>query len=301
MRDEIIDSIRRTCPRIHSITNTITVNDCANIILAAGGSAVMASDPDEVSEMTSLCDGLVLNLGAVASREAMLRAGKTANCLNHPIVFDPVAAGSTTLRRETSLRLMEELRLTAIRGNASEIHALAAILEEGREEERQSFVDAEKSQIMQEANLERCLADAERLSRHTGAIIVVSGIEDLIVQGDRYQVCRGGSALSSRITGSGCMLSELMGTCLAAAWKEKMVGGEQEETAVASQPISEWDAVRAAVEWMNEAAERAEEKTKEVQGGTMTYRMVLIDEISRWGDYSCSKRIFGEWNVCQSS
>lgn len=286
MRDEIIESIRRTCPRIHSITNTITVNDCANIILAAGGSAVMASDPDEVSEMTSLCDGLVLNLGAVASREAMLRAGNTANSLNHPIVFDPVAAGSTTLRRETSLRLMEELRLTAIRGNASEIHALAVILEEGREEERQSFVDAEKSQIMQEANLERCLADAERLSRHTGAIIVVSGIEDLIVQGDHYRVCQGGSVLSSRITGSGCMLSELMGTCLAGVRKAETDAERlgQKGTIIASQPISEWDAVRAAVEWMNEAAERAEEKTKEVRGGTMTYRMVLIDEISRWGD-----------------
>lgn len=284
MRDEIIENIRRTCPRIHSITNTITINDCANIILAAGGSAVMASDPEEVSEMTSLCDGLVLNLGAVASREAMFRAGKTANSLNHPIVFDPVAAGSTTLRRETSLRLMKELRLTAIRGNASEIHALAVLLEEGREQEQQSFVDATKSQVMQEANLERCLADAQWLSGQTGAIIVVSGIEDLIVQGDHYQVWRGGSALSARITGSGCMLSELMGTCLAGVRKAEADAERlgQKGTIIASQPISEWDAVCAAVEWMNEAAERAELKIKEVQGGTMTYRMMLIDEISRW-------------------
>lgn len=286
MRDEIIESIRRTCPRIHSITNTITVNDCANIILAAGGSAVMASDPDEVSEMTSLCDGLVLNLGAVASREAMLRAGKTANSLNHPIVFDPVAAGSTALRRETSIRLMKELRLTAIRGNASEIHSLSLLFRTGKEEEFRSFVDAEESQVMQKTNMEQCLVDARRLSRQTGAVIVVSGIEDLIVQGDRYQVCQGGSALSARITGSGCMLSELIGICLAGVRKaetdvERLGQGG---TVMTSQPISEWDAVHAAVEWMNEAAERAEERTKEVQGGTMTYRMMLIDEISRWGD-----------------
>ncbi len=283
MRDEIIESIRRTCPRIHSITNMITVNDCANIILAAGGSAVMASDPDEVSEMTSLCDGLVLNLGAVASREAMLRAGKTANSLNHPIVFDPVAAGSTALRRETSIRLMKELRLTAIRGNASEIHSLSLLFRTGKEEEFRSFVDAEESQVMQKTNMEQCLVDARRLSRQTGAVIVVSGIEDLIVLEDRFQVCQGGSALSARITGSGCMLSELIGTCLAGVRKAETDAGRlgQEGTVMISQPISEWDAVHAAVEWMNEAAERAEEKTREVQGGTMTYRMMLIDEISR--------------------
>ncbi len=255
MRHEIIQSIRKTGPRIHSITNTITINDCANMILAAGGSAVMASDPHEVSEMTSLCDSLVLNLGAVASREAMLRAGKKANSLNHPIVLDPVAAGSTALRRQTSLRLMQELRLTAIRGNASEIRTLSLLSERDEGEGLQSFVDAEESQVMQKTNLERCLEDAERLSGKTGAIVVVSGIEDLVVQG--------GSALSARITGSGCMLSELMGTCL-------------------TQPFPEWDAVCTAVEWMNQAAERAEERTREIQGGTMTYRMYLIDEISRY-------------------
>lgn len=283
MKQEIIESIRKNCPRIHSITNTITINDCANIILAAGGSAVMASDPDEVSEMTSPCDGLVLNLGAVASREAMLRAGKTANSLNHPIVFDPVAAGATDLRRKTSLQLMQELRLTAIRGNASEIHSLSLLFGEEGAEEFQSFVDAEESQIMQKTNLEQCLMDAKYLSSQTGAIVVVSGIEDLIVQGDRYQVCQGGSALSARITGSGCMLSELMGTCLAAVRKEEVdaEGLESKETMMAPQSLSEWDAVCAAVEWMNEAAERAEERTREGQGGTMTYRMYLIDEVSR--------------------
>lgn len=269
MRNEIIESIRRTCPRIHSITNTITINDCANIILAAGGSAVMASDPDEVSEMTSLCDALVLNLGAVASREAMLCAGRTANSLGHPIVFDPVAAGATALRRQTSLRLMRELNLTAIRGNAEEIRTLALLSAMRESEDMRSFVDADQSRVMCQSHLEQCLTDAKCLARHTGAIVVVSGIDDLVVQGERHQVFQGGSALSARITGSGCMLSELMGTCLAALRK-----GENE-------PVSKWDAVCTAVEWMNEAAERAEQRTRREQGGTMTYRMFLIDEISR--------------------
>ncbi len=286
MKCDLIQSIRKTGPRIHSITNNITINDCANIILAAGGSAVMASDPDEVSEMTSLCDGLVLNLGAVASREAMLRAGRTANFLNHPIVFDPVAAGSTELRRQTSLRLMRELKLTAIRGNAAEIHTLSLLFERREGEELHSFVDADQSQVMRQSHLEQCLADATRLARQTGAIVVVSGVDDLVVQGGRHQVFQGGSPLSARITGSGCMLSELMGTCLAAARKMAEENGRrksdgQEREKIPAEPFSEWDAVCAAVEWMNEAAERAEECTKEVRGGTMTYRMLLIDEISR--------------------
>ncbi len=158
---------------------------------------------------------------------------------------------------------MQELRLTAIRGNASEIRTLSLLSERDGGEGLQSFVDAEESQVMQKTNLERCLEDAERLSGKTGAIVVVSGIEDLVVRGERHRVFQGGSALSARITGSGCMLSELIGTCL-------------------TQPFPEWDAVCTAVEWMNQAAERAEERTREIQGGTMTYRMYLIDEISRY-------------------
>lgn len=283
MRCDLIQSIRKISPRIHSITNNITINDCANIVLAAGGSAVMASDPDEVSEMTSLCDGLVLNLGAVASREAMLCAGRMANSLNHPIVFDPVAAGSTALRRQTSLRLMKELDLTAIRGNAAEIRTLSLLFETREGAELQSFVDADQSQVMRQSHLEHCLADAERLARQTGAIVVVSGVDDLVVQGGRHQVFQGGSALSARITGSGCMLSELMGICLAAAHRQETCDCQRdlEQDVVLPEPVSEWEAVCTAVQWMNEAAEKAEERTRQEQGGTMTYRMYLIDGISR--------------------
>lgn len=204
-----------------------------------------------------------------AATSALLRAGETANSLNHPIVFDPVAAGATALRRETSLRLMQELRRTAIRGNASEIHSLSLLFEKEGIEEFQSFVDAEESQIMQKTNLEQCLADAKYLSGQTGAIVVVSGIEDLIVQGDRYQVCQGGSALSARITGSGCMLSELMGTCLAAVRKEEDAHEtmDQSKGMILPEPLWDWDAVCTAVEWMNEAAERAEERMREGRGG----------------------------------
>lgn len=271
-REQIQKAIQKKHPRIHSITNTITINDCANIILAAGGSATMASDPAEAAEMTAACDALVLNLGAVSSLEAMLRAGKKANELSHPIVLDPVAAGATSLRRHACRQLMDQLHITAIRGNAAEIHTLALLSrgEDGNslysDDAVWSFVDVEEEKSMQKKNRDTCLKDAQELSKNTGAIVVVSGKEDLIANHEACQLLEGGSALSSQITGSGCMLSELIGTCLAAVEEEP--------------ELSAWDAVCCAVEWMNEAAARAEQRTRQGQGGTMTYRMHLIDAIT---------------------
>lgn len=273
-------------PRVHSITNTITINDCANIILAAGASAVMAADAAEAAEMTGHTDALVLNLGAVSSLDAMLLAGKEANIRKHPIVFDPVAAGATKLRREASLKLMEQLTLTAIRGNAAEIHTLA-VLSRSLEKRRSntanssiykqpdshnpdsivSLVDVDIEHSMQKTNLESCLSDAGELSTNTGAIVAVSGKEDLIVSQGKHQMLTGGSVLSSYITGSGCMLTELIAVCLT-------VIGEGPD-------IVPWDAVCSAVQWMNLAAEEAERRTRESQGGTMSYRMHLIDAISK--------------------
>ena len=277
INQKILSQIKEKQPRIHSITNTITINDCANIILAAGGSATMASAPEETAEMTSLCDGLVLNLGVVSSADAaaslsaMKEAGKAANRLGHPVVFDPVAAGATTLRRKACQTLLREVQFHAIRGNASEIHALAALCDESSCQEpplsatgNTSFIDAAPSQIMQEKNAEQCLTDARRLCELTKAVVVVSGVCDLIVSEETYEIHKGGSPLSARITGSGCMLTELICTCLAA------------------DPNEPFDAVCTAVDWMNAAAEKAARKTQAAEGGTMTFRMYLIDEIYRF-------------------
>lgn len=273
MQTELLQqAIGKNKPKIHSITNTITINDCANLVLAAGGSATMASDPEEAAEMTSHTDALMLNLGAVSSLDAMLLAGKEANKKGHPIVFDPVAAGATTLRRNASKKLMNELSLTAIRGNSAEIHTLALLSDEltgknscMRKTSCFSFVDVAEEESMQKNTMELCLSDARELSRNTGAIVVVSGIDDLIVSQETYTVIEGGSSLSAHITGSGCMLTELIAVCL---------------TTVADR-ILPWDAVCGAVRWMNQAAEEAEDLTKQSQGGTMTYRMHLIDAISK--------------------
>ena len=113
-------------PLIHCITNYVTVNDCANILLACGGSPIMADDAGEVEEITSLCDGLVLNIGTLNQRTvtSMELAGKRANQLGHPVVLDPVGAGASALRTRTALELVKKLRLAVIRGNLSEIKTL---------------------------------------------------------------------------------------------------------------------------------------------------------------------------------
>ena len=127
---DVLEQVRTKAPLIQCITNFVTVNDCANILLAAGASPTMAQDIREVEEAVADADGLVCNLGAIDFVASMILAGKRANELDIPVVLDPVAAGGTALRRELSGKLLEEVRFTAIRGNASETPtALAGLVE----------------------------------------------------------------------------------------------------------------------------------------------------------------------------
>ncbi len=244
-------------PTVHAITNVVTVNDCANIILAAWGAPTMAQDVREVEEITALSDALVLNLGALAAQEAMLRAGKRAGVLGHPIVFDPVAAGASFLRGEISRRLMHEVPITVVRGNASEIRALAL----GSETTR--GVEANELDRVTEDNLKASLVMLHEFARRSGAVVALTGEIDLISDGTRAAVVRGGSPMMGRITGAGCMLTALIAT-LCGASKDDPFG-----------------ATVAAVAAMNTAGELAFEKVCEMQEGTASFRDRLIDEVSR--------------------
>ena len=122
-----LDAVRASVPLVHNITNYVTVNDVANVLLACGGSPIMSDEPEDVEDITALCGGLNLNIGTLNQRsiEAMHRAGKQAAALGHPILLDPVGAGASALRTNTAVSLMQELPLTVIRGNISEIKTLA--------------------------------------------------------------------------------------------------------------------------------------------------------------------------------
>lgn len=107
MFKSMFENVRKNCPLIHNITNYVTANDCANILIACGASPIMADDNNEVADITTICDGLNINIGTLNSRTitSMLIAGKRANELNHPVVLDPVEVGSSKFRIETAMKL----------------------------------------------------------------------------------------------------------------------------------------------------------------------------------------------------
>ena len=252
---EVLSLVREKKPLVQCITNFVTVNDCANILLAAGASPTMAQDIREVEESVECVGALVCNMGAIDFVDSMLLAGKRANELGIPVVLDPVAAGGTALRREMSARLLNELRFTAIRGNASEIRALA------RQGGAGSGVDVSLKDEITEENLVENVPMVEALARELGCVIAVSGKLDLISDGTRTALLRNGCATMARITGSGCMLTTLVAAFCAAA------------------PEKNFEAVCAAMAAMGICGELAEEKRLINKTGNASFRTDLIDAV----------------------
>lgn len=259
MTDAILKAAQNTAdaaPLVHSITNNVTINDCANIILATGGTAIMAQDEREVEEITAHSDALVLNMGALRAQEAMLLAAREAKRLGHPVVLDPVAAGASRLRSEMCSRLLADGLVSVIRGNASEIRALAA------GEEQASGVEANAIDRVTEQNLTESTEWLAEFSRKTGTVVMLTGKIDLITDGNRTAVLRGGSELMSRITGAGCML-----TSLTAAY-------------CGANPNTLFEAVAAASGVMKVCGTLAERRVREEMEGTASFRTRLIDAVS---------------------
>ena len=252
----VLENTQNRTPMVHSITNNVTINDCANIILAAGGTAIMAQDEREVEEITSHAQALVLNMGAVRAQEAMLRAAKIAKQNGRPVVLDPVAAGASTLRREMCARLLCENLVSVIRGNASEVRALVAGVEQ------ETGVEASALDSVTEDNLQESAAWLRSFSRRTGAVVMLTGAMDVITDGTRTAVVRGGSAYLRRITGAGCMLTSLTGVYCGA------------------NPNTLLEAAVTASEVMKHCGETAEARVRKEMEGTASFRTRLIDAVS---------------------
>lgn len=258
MLKEILENVRAKVPLIHCITNYVTVNDCANMLLACGGSPIMADDINEVEEITALCNGLCLNIGTLNERTiaSMLKAGKKANALSHPVLLDPVGTGASQLRTSTTQRLLEEVRFSVIRGNVSEIKTIS----QGKGTTK--GVDADISDKITDDTLDESIAFAKALSAKTGAVIVITGAIDLVADSQKAYICRNGHPIMSRITGTGCMLSAMMSAFVAAH---------------SSNPT---EAAAAAVCAMGLCGELAYEKVQKAQAGTGSFRTYLIDAVS---------------------
>lgn len=207
-----LDNVRRTVPLVHNITNYVTVNDVANILLACGGSPIMSDEPEDVEDITTICGGLNINIGTLNQRsiQGIFRAGKKAAELGHVLLLDPVGAGASALRTNTAVELMKALPFTVIRGNISEIKTLA--LGSGTTK----GVDADVADAVTEANLDAAVAFVKDFAQKSRAIVAVTGAIDLVSDGERCYVIRNGRAEMGKITGTGCQLSGMMTAFLVA-------------------------------------------------------------------------------------
>ena len=253
----LLREVRNARPLVHNLTNTVTVNDCANALLAVGASPVMADDLEEAAEIAALASAVVINIGTLNQRTipAMFAAGKRAASLGRPVVLDPVGAGASLLRTETALALTREIPLAVIRGNVSEIKAL--LLGSGTTR----GVDADESDWAAEG-LAGAAAAANALARRTGAVVAVTGPTDILADGAQTLAVSNGHPLLARITGSGCMLSAVTGAFCGAA------------------PGRAFDAAAAALCAMGLAGEQAAARTAGEGAGTGSFRTYLLDSLS---------------------
>ena len=201
-----LDEVRAKLPLVHNITNYVTVNDVANMLLACGGSPIMSDEPQDVEDITSICGGLNINIGTLNVRtiEGMMKAGKKSNELGHKVLLDPVGAGASELRTGTAVKLMEDIHFDVIRGNISEIKTLA------QGSGTTKGVDADVADAVTEESLDQAVEFVKTFADSTGSVIAVTGAIDLVSDGKTCYVIRNGRPEMGKITGTGCQLSGMM-------------------------------------------------------------------------------------------
>ena len=250
-----LTSLKAKRPLIECLTNTVTINDCANIILAIGASPIMAEDISEVEEVVALAGAVVLNIGTLNAPmvASMITAGKKANELNVPVVFDPVGVGATQLRNNIAKKILSEVNISVIRGNMSEIRALADLT---------SFtkgVDVSDVDAVKRDNIKDGVKIAGTLAQKHNCIVAVTGEIDIIATPIKkaYLIDNGHEMLAS-ITGTGCMVTALVGA---------YCGGTNNYAAAAA----------AGILTMCIAGEKAYEIVSKNGTGSGTYRTLIMD------------------------
>lgn len=238
--------IRHKKPLVHNITNFVVMNITANALLACGASPVMAHALEEVEEMVALAGALVLNIGTLTPQwvQSMELAGRRANELKVPVILDPVGAGATRLRTEAAQRLLKRVQVSVLRGNASEVLALAKAGGGARGVDSVDDVD-------------QASETARHLAWNLGAVVAITGPRDLVTDGKTIWRVANGHALMGSVTGMGCTATAIMGAFLAV------------------QP----DPLAAAVEglaYLGLAGQRAAELSR----GPGSFQVAFLDELS---------------------
>ena len=246
---ELLERVREKNPLIHNITNIVVANFSANGLLALGASPVMADAVEEVSEMAQVSNAVVLNMGTLNREtvEAMMVAGKSANQYGIPVILDPVGVGATSYRTEAAKRLLQEVKFAIIRGNAAEIANLIG------EKWEIKGVDAGKSG----GNVkEIAILAAKKLN----TVIVITGKDDIISDGQTTYVVHNGHPILTQVTGTGCLLSTVVGA-FAAVEKNGL------------------NAATSALVFYGVAAEIAAHKTKEQGPGS--FQIEFLNQLSQ--------------------
>ncbi|MBV5279466.1 MAG: hydroxyethylthiazole kinase, partial [Campylobacteraceae bacterium] len=204
--NEALAQVKVKRPLVHHLTNYVTVNDCANVVLAIGASPVMADEVKEVEEMVSICNALVLNIGTGNERtlEAMIKVGKMANAQNIPVLLDPVGVGATPFRFKSVAKLLKKIRFSVIRGNMAEIKTVAGL------EAKSAGVDS----LEDESDGAKV---AKNLALKLGCVIAITGKTDIVSDGITTYLLDNGDINLTKVTGTGCMSSSLIGSFLGAS------------------------------------------------------------------------------------
>ncbi|HBT47233.1 MAG TPA: hydroxyethylthiazole kinase [Peptococcaceae bacterium] len=241
-----LERVREQRPLIHHITNLVVTNVTANVTLAVGASPVMAYAPEEVADMTRLAQGLVLNMGTLTQEvvEAMLLAGKAAKEAGIPVIFDPVGAGATAFRTSVARKIMEEIPVDILRGNASEVACVAGLGGQTR------GVDAGHAPAGDVAELTR------ETARKLKTVVVITGATDYVSDGTRLVAVDNGHPLLTRVTGTGCSVTSAI-----AAFRAVEADGVE--------------AGAAALAYFGLAAEKA----AEAAGGPGSFQVALLDAL----------------------
>ncbi|ALT69630.1 hydroxyethylthiazole kinase [Methanobrevibacter millerae] len=258
---DTLNKFKTTTPLTQCITNFVTVNDCANAILALGGSPIMADDPQEVEEIVNIANALVINIGTVRKEqiEAMKLSSAQANKTNTPITIDPVGVGISKVRNDTTLDLIENYDVAAIRGNITEIKTISKLINIIDDTNTAKGVDVCDDDVITEENLKLNGEIIAKTAEKLNTVILASGPIDILSDGKTTIAIYGGDEMMPLITGSGCMLSSLVGSCAGA--------------------VDPFNGTLLAILAMNKAGEKARAKVDENNLGTGSFRTFLIDAL----------------------
>ena len=258
---KLLEEVREKTPLVHNITNYVTVNDCANAVLAIGGSPIMADGIGEVADITSISSALVINIGTLNKNtiSSILEAGRKANELGIPVVFDPVGAGASLLRNNTTKEIIEQIRVSIIRGNLSEVSFVAGL------EVSTKGVDSSDADAKNDA-----VAIAKSVAKKLSCVVAITGAIDVITDGETLVKIANGHKMLSRVTGTGCMATALVGS-FAGATNDYLT------------------ATVAGVASMGISGEIAFEKCGEL--GTGSFHIAIIDALSKLNSETVEDRI----------